>query len=127
MEVEKRRGRPCLNEKEKREREILKQRFLEHSIDAFETILNIMKDSKDDKIRLKASTYILNKVIPNGYIFEEKEMIDRNIIVNLVTQEEKYKTISYEEQEQIIRKTEMEENMLDLSWENEIYIPERSK
>ena len=117
----------CLNEKEKREREILKQRFLEHSIDAFETILNIMKDSKDDKIRLKASTYILNKVIPNGYVFEEKERIDRNIIVNLVTQAEKYKTIGYEEQEQIIRKADMDESILDLSWENEIYIPERSK
>ena len=61
------RGRPILDEKQKVDRDILKQKFMENSIEAFETILSIMRLSMDSSVRLKASTYILNKLITDGF------------------------------------------------------------
>lgn len=77
------RGRPILDAKQKVDREILKQKFLEHSVEALECIISIMRSSQNDSIRLKASTYILNKVVPDRFI-EESE-IDRNINVTITT------------------------------------------
>ena len=54
------RGRPVESEQQKVDRELLKQKFLENSVEALETIVNIMRFSMDSNARLKASTFILN-------------------------------------------------------------------
>ena len=75
------RGRPILDEKQKVDRDILKQKFMENSIEAFETILSIMRLSMDSSVRLKASTYILNKLIPDGFSLDEE--MKKNIEVQI--------------------------------------------
>lgn len=84
------RGRPILDAKQKVDRELLKQKFLEHSVEALESIISIMRSSSNDSIRLKASTYILNKVVPDEFM--EDDEIDRNINVTITT----YKSSSAE-------------------------------
>ena len=81
--MKQKQGRPVLDEQQKVDRELLKQKFLENSIEALETIVNIMRFSMDSNARLKASSFILNKVIPEGFSFDD--VIDHNITLNLVT------------------------------------------
>ncbi len=116
------RGRPVLDEQQKVDRELLKQKFLENSIEALETIVNIMRFSMDSNARLKASSFILNKVIPEGFVFDD--VIDRNITLHIVTSSPD-DTIPYEEQEKIIREAENEVSEVDDSWGMEIYEPKK--
>ena len=97
------RGRPVESEQQKVDRELLKQKFLENSVEALETIVNIMRFSMDSNARLKASTFILNKVIPEGFVFEDET--NRNITVSIITHSAD-ETIPYEVQEQLIREAE---------------------
>ena len=116
------RGRPVLTEEQKVDREVLKQKFLETSLEALETIVGIMRHSMDSASRLKASTFILNKVIPEGFVFEDET--NHNITVHITTQDSKEDVLSYEEQERLVR--EAENNIiddLDDEWdENDIYM-----
>lgn len=116
------RGRPVLDEQQKVDRELLKQKFLENSIEALETIVNIMRFSMDSNARIKASSFILNKVIPEGFVFDD--VIDRNITLHIVTCSPD-DTIPYEEQEKIIREAEDEVSEVDDSWGMEIYEPKK--
>lgn len=116
------RGRPVEDEKQKVDREMLKQKFLENSMEALDTILNIMRYSMDSAVRLKASTFILNKVIPEGFVFEDE--INRNITFNIVTKSAN-DMLPFEEQEQMIREVENEELEDNNEWGMEIYIPNK--
>lgn len=115
------RGRPVLDEQQKVDREILKQKFLDNSIEALETILNIMRYSMDVSARLKASCFILNKVVPEGFVFDD--VIDRNITVNIVTQKDKQDTRPFEEQEYLIKEAESDVFEEDDSWGTDLYTP----
>ena len=66
------RGRPTLDEQQKIDRETLKQLFLSHTPEALETIVSIMKHSMDSTSRLKASMFILNKIVPDGFILKDE-------------------------------------------------------
>lgn len=112
------RGRPVLDEKQKMDREILKQKFLEYSQEALETIIGIMRHSMDSSVRLKASVFILNKVVPEGFVFDDETT--KNITFNIVTKSAD-DTIPFEEQEKIIRESEREDTD-DEDWGNEIYV-----
>ena len=115
------RGRPVENEKQKIDRELLKQKFLENSVEALETILNIMRYSMDSTARLKASMFVINKVVPEGFIFEDET--NRNITVNIVTKLTD-DLLTYEDQEKIIQEAEKDD--LDDEWNNtDIYIPKK--
>lgn len=117
------RGRPVESEQQKVDRELLKQKFLENSVEALETIVNIMRFSMDSNARLKASTFILNKVIPEGFVFEDET--NRNITVSIITHSAD-ETIPYEVQEQLIREAENEDTEDDEGWgEDDIYIPNK--
>lgn len=116
------RGRPVEDEKQKVDREMLKQKFLENSMEALDTILNIMRYSMDSTVRLKASTFILNKVIPEGFVFEDE--INRNITFNIVTKSAN-DMLPFEEQEQMIREAENEELEDNNEWGMQIYIPNK--
>lgn len=116
------RGRPVEDEKQKVDREMLKQKFLENSMEALDTILNIMRYSMDSTVRLKASTFILNKVIPEGFVFEDE--INRNITFNIVTKSAN-DMLPFEEQEQMIREVENEELEDNNEWGMQIYIPNK--
>lgn len=116
------RGRPVEDEKQKVDREMLKQKFLENSMEALDTILNIMRYSMDSAVRLKASTFILNKVIPEGFVFEDE--INRNITFNIVTKSAN-DMLPFEEQEQMIREVENEELEDNNEWGMQIYIPNK--
>ena len=118
MKMKQKQGRPVLDEQQKVDRELLKQKFLENSIEALETIVNIMRFSMDSNARLKASSFILNKVIPEGFSFDD--VIDHNITLNLVTSSLD-DTIPYEEQKKLIREAENEVSETDDSWGMEIY------
>ena len=83
------RGRPILDEKQKVDRDILKQKFMENSIEAFETILSIMRFSMDSSVRLKASTYILNKLIPDGFSLDEEMKKNIEVQIHVVDSESK--------------------------------------
>lgn len=120
------RGRPILDEKQKVDRDILKQKFTENSIEAFETILSIMRLSMDSSVRLKASTYILNKLIPDGFSLDEEMKKNIEVQIHVVDSENKIT----EQDEQDIWKAEngiplnnakdMEEWDIE-EWGNEVY------
>lgn len=114
-------GRKVLDEKQKVDRELLKQKFLENSLEALETIINIMRFSMDSTARLKASTFILNKVVPEGFVFDNET--NRNITLNIVTRSSADETIPFEEQERIIREAENEVYEDDEEWGTDLYIP----
>lgn len=76
------RGRPVLNEKEKMDRQRLKELFIENSEKSFNTILYLMEHAMDYNLRFKCASFIINKIIPDGYIGEEK--IDNNLNFNIV-------------------------------------------
>ena len=114
------RGRPVLNEQQKVDREVLKQKFLESSLEALETIVGIMRHSMDSASRLKASTFILNKVIPEGFMFEEDET-NRNITLRIITKDSEEDGINFAEQEELIRDAEQEDIEDEEEWGNEIY------
>lgn len=113
-------GRPVLTEKQKVDREVLKQKFLESSLEALETIVGIMRHSMDSASRLKASTFILNKVIPEGFMFEGDET-NRNITLRIITKDSEEDGLSFEEQEELIRDAEQEDIEDEEEWGNEIY------
>lgn len=115
------RGRPTLDEQQKIDRETLKQLFLSHTPEALETIVSIMKHSMDSTSRLKASMFILNKIVPDGFIFEDET--NHNITVHIVTQDSEEDGLSYEEQTKLIREVENEPNAEDEDWGEEIYTP----
>lgn len=116
-------GRPVLNEQQKVDRDTLKQKFVENSLEALETIVGIMRHSMDSTSRLKASTFILNKVIPEGFVFED-ETTNHSITVHIVAQDASEKDgLSYEEQEELIRSAEqdsIEPDMVDEEWGEEV-------
>ena len=112
-------GRPVLTEKQKVDREVLKQKFLESSLEALETIVGIMRHSMDSASRLKASTFILNKVIPEGFMFEDET--NRNITLRIITKDSEGDGLSFEEQEELIRDAEQEDIEDEEEWGNEIY------
>ena len=112
-------GRPVLTEKQKVDREVLKQKFLESSLEALETIVGIMRHSMDSASRLKASTFILNKVIPEGFMFEDET--NRNITLRIITKDSEEDGLSFEEQEELIRDVEQEDIEDEEEWGNEIY------
>lgn len=117
-------GRPVLTEQQKVDREVLKQKFLENSLEALETIVGIMRKSMDSASRLKASTFILNKVIPEGFVFEDE--LNRNITVHIVTRDNEEDGLSFEDQEELIRDAEQEDREPDTDedeWGNDIYTP----
>lgn len=114
------RGRPVLDEKQKIDRELLKQKFIENSLEALETIVNIMRFSMDSNARLKASTFILNKIIPEGFVFDDET--NRNITLNIITRSAD-ESIPYDVQEQLIRETENEDTEDDEEWETDLYHP----
>ena len=115
------RGRPTLDEQQKIDRETLKQLFLSHTPEALETIVCIMKHSMDSTSRLKASMFILNKIVPDGFIFEDET--NHNITVHIVTQDSEEDGLSYEEQTKLIREVENEPDAEDEDWGEEIYTP----
>ena len=115
------RGRPTLDEQQKIDRETLKQLFLSHTPEALETIVSIMKHSMDSTSRLKASMFILNKIVPDGFIFEDET--NHNITVHIVTQDSEEDGLSYEEQTKLIREVENEPDAEDEDWGEEIYTP----
>ena len=115
------RGRPTLDEQQKIDRETLKQLFLSHTPEALETIVSIMKHSMDSTSRLKASMFILNKIVPDGFIFEYET--NHNITVHIVTQDSEEDGLSYEEQTKLIREVENEPDAEDEDWGEEIYTP----
>lgn len=112
-------GRPVLTEKQKVDREVLKHKFLESSLEALETIVGIMRHSMDSASRLKASTFILNKVIPEGFMFEDET--DRNITLRIITKDSEEDGLSFAEQEELIRDAEQEDIEDEEEWGNEIY------
>ena len=114
------RGRPVLTEEQKVDRAVLKQKFLETSLEALETIVGIMRHSMDSASRLKASTFILNKVIPEGFMFEEDET-NRNITLRIITKDSEEDGLSFAEQEELIRDAEQEDIEDEEEWGNEIY------
>ena len=118
--MKNKRGRPVEDEKQKIDRELLKEKFLENSLEALETILNIMRYSMDSAVRLKASMFILNKVIPEGFIFEDET--NRNITLNIVTKSAD-DMLPFEEQEQIIRDAEKDDTNEYDTWGDELYFP----
>lgn len=113
------RGRPVLNEQQKVDKEVLKQKFLESSLEALETIVGIMRHSMDSASRLKASTFILNKVIPEGFMFEDET--NRNITLRIITKDSEEDGLNFEEQEELIRDAEQEDIEDEEEWGNEIY------
>lgn len=115
------RGRPTLDEQQKIDRETLKQLFLSHTPEALETIVSIMKHSMDSTSRLKASMFILNKIVPDGFIFDDET--NHNITVHIVTQDSEEDGLSYEEQTKLIREVENEPDAEDKDWGEEIYTP----
>ena len=116
------RGRPVLDEQQKVDRELLKQKFMENSLEALETIVNIMRFSMDSNARLKASSFILNKVVPEGFVFDDET--SRNITLNIITKSAD-ESIPFEEQEQLIREAENEVYEEDGTWGMEIYEPKK--
>lgn len=113
------RGRPVLDEQQKIDREILKRLFLSHTPEALETIVSIMRHSMDSTSRLKASMFILNKVIPEGFVLEDET--NRNITLRIITKDSEEDGLSFEEQEELIRDAEQEDIEDEEEWGNEIY------
>lgn len=115
------RGRPVLDEQQKIDRESLKRLFLSHTPEALETIVSIMRHSMDSTSRLKASMFILNKVIPEGFVLEDE--VQRSMVVHIVTKDSEEDKLSYEEQTKLIREVENESDTEDEDWGEEIYTP----
>lgn len=108
------RGRPVLDEQQKIDRESLKRLFLSHTPEALETIVSIMRHSMDSASRLKASMFILNKVIPEGFVLEDE--VQRNMVVHIVTKDSEKDGLSYEEQTKLIKEVENEPDTEDDDW-----------
>ena len=97
---QKKRGRPVLDEQQKIDKEVLKQKMLEHSIEALDTIVDIMRNSMDNAIRLKASSFIINKLIPQGFTLDDVTR-DHNFTINLINVPDRNDSEKYEEQSEI--------------------------
>lgn len=130
--MNRKRGRPVLDDAQKSEKERLKKLFWEYSFDALETIVELMHNSFDESIKLKASTYVLNKVVADGILmFDNSDQ--REMKITLVRTVPNKETASYEEQQEMINQVEQEENKWNDweigvndndDWGNEVYDPE---
>ena len=122
IERVKKKGRPPETDKTKAERKELKELFQDHSTEALETVISIMKHSMNQSTRLKASQYVLDKVTPRSYEEEEEQSFSQEVHINLLpiaTPE-----IDNDKIEQLIREVESEDddwnNNNDL-WETDTY------
>lgn len=118
-------GRPVLDEKEKIDREILKNKFVEHSVEALNVIVDIMKNSKSTANRLKASVFILNKVIPDGFVFDNVNNLvgTGNVTINLLPVGKTYQPNETDEEEI----WEVENNDINEDWGEQVYYSKKEK
>ena len=65
--------------------------------------------------------FILNKVIPEGFVLEDE--VQRNMVVHIVTKDSEKDELSYEEQTKLIKEVENEPDTEDDDWGDEIYTP----
>lgn len=75
-------GRPKLTEFEKKSREELKKIFLENSPKAAKTIVELLNNG-DNSTKLKAATFILNKLYGEDSVICDNQDQDENNTLNL--------------------------------------------
>lgn len=105
----------------------------EHSEDALQNILRLSKYADDENIRLKASTWIAEKLVGRNYsVANEERLIEHNneLTVHLVTVGEQYTPTEQEKQDiykaeqgqEFTKPDDFEEwETEDNDWGNDIY------
>lgn len=130
------RGRPAETEQKKIVRERVKNLFKKSSPEAIKILIEIMENNfNNSSVRLKACTYILDKVTPQSYAEEENKPAQQDITINLLPVGND-KKISFEEIEQEIKEVEnnsagntiVNNNKWDIDannedWESDVYNP----
>ena len=127
------RGRKRRTEHERDSIRVFNALVREHSEDALQNILRLSKYADDENIRLKASTWIAEKLVGRNYsVANEERLIEHNneLTVHLVTVGEQYTPTEQEKQD--IHKAEQGQEFSkpddfenweteDNDWGNDVY------
>lgn len=76
-----RKGRPALDEKQKQNVSIFKNRLKQYSVVALEELINMMMTTTNQEIKYKICTYILDKTYGKNFIAEQ--FTENNDIINI--------------------------------------------
>ena len=107
-------SRKPLNQWERQQKEEFEKQLKLYSLTALQNIVNIANKAVDQRVRLQANQYLLDKCIGKSYVlFDETEQKDKNLLnINLITVERNKK--DFEDSE------EWEDSE---GWESDVYIP----
>ena len=107
-------SRKPLTQWERQQKEEFEKQLKSYSLTALRNIMNIADKALDQRVRLQANQYLLDKCVGKGYVlFDETEQKDKNLLnINLITVESNKK--DFEDSEE---REDSEE------WGNDIYSP----
>ena len=102
-------SRKPLTQWERTQKEEFEKQLKLYSLTALQNIVNIANKAVDQRVRLQANQYLLDKCVGKSYVlFDETEQRDKNLLnINLITVESNKK--DFEDSE---------------GWESDVYIPQ---
>lgn len=82
-------SRKPLTQWERQQKEEFEKQLKSYSLTALQNIMNIADKALDQRVRLQANQYLLDKCVGKGYVlFDETEQKDKNLLnINLITVE----------------------------------------
>ena len=74
---------------ERQQKQDFEKQLKSYSLTALQNIMNIADKALDQRVRLQANQYLLDKCVGKGYVlFDETEQKDKNLLnINLITVE----------------------------------------
>ena len=80
-------SRKPLTQWERQQKEEFEKQLKSYSLTALQNIMNIADKARDQRVRLQANQYLLDKCVGKGYVlFDETEQKDKNLLnINLIT------------------------------------------
>lgn len=107
-------SRKPLTQWQREQKEEFEKQLKSYSLTALQNIMNIADKALDQRVRLQANQYLLDKCVGKGYVlFDETEQKDKNLLnINLITVESNKK--DFEDSE------EWEDSE---GWKSDVYIP----
>lgn len=111
-------SRKPLTQWEREQKEVFEKQLKSYSLTALQNIMNIADKALDQRVRLQANQYLLDKCVGKSYVlFDETEHKDKNLLnINLITVGSNKKDF---------KETDVWEDSEE--WETDIYIPNPSR
>lgn len=107
-------SRKPLTQWQREQKEEFEKQLKSYSLTALQNIMNIADKALDQRVRLQANQYLLDKCIGKSYVlFDETEQKDKNLLnINLITVEGNKKDF---------KETDIWEDSKE--WETDVYNP----